>query len=97
MRFDAATWAAVVGIFMPPLVAFVQKPDWSKLVRMLPPALVSLIVGALTCYFAGQLTPGDIVSSIFVTFTTAVTTYHLWWKKTVAEKIEQRSSAAPQP
>lgn len=82
---DAATFAAILGIVMPPLIAFIEKPDWSKFKRTLPTALLSLLVGFGTAYFSGQLNPGDIASSIAVTFMAAVTAYHLFWKKKVVQ------------
>lgn len=88
-RFDAAMYAAILGIIMPPVVAFMEKPDWPKLKRMLPPALLSLLVGFGTAYFSGQLNTGDIISSIAVTFMAAVSAYHLFWKEKV-QSLERK-------
>ena len=96
---NAEMWALVVGFVIPPLLAVIQQPKWTSLVRSLVMFAAALVAGAGTAYFAGSFEGKDAVSAVLIVLVTAISTYEGFWKKTGAapaiEKATSPKSASP--
>jgi hypothetical protein len=90
---DLEMWSLLVGFFLPPAIAVVQRKEWSDGVRALV-AFAACIVAALgTCYFNGSLDGRSLVSATLTVLVTAVATYKAFWHKTgVSDAIERLTS-----
>jgi uncharacterized membrane-anchored protein len=93
---DLVMFSALVGTFMPPLVAIVQQPRWSPIVRALVVILSSVGIGAVTASLEGQLTGQRWTTSALLVGTAAVAAYRLFWHRAAAT-IEHRTSGQPDP
>lgn len=89
MDSNIAMWSLIVGTVLPPLVAIIQQPQWQQWTRTVVMIVVSLIAGAGTAYFAGQLDTQDWVTASLIVIVTAISTYKgIWQPTTIAPKIE---------
>lgn len=86
-------WALVVGFFLPPVLALLQQTSWTAPVKAIVAFLASLVAGAGTAYFQGDLTGRRFVEASLVVLVAAIATYHgLWRPSTIAPKIEEKTS-----
>lgn len=94
MMSNAAMWAAIVGFFMPMLLAVVQQPGWSNAVRSIIMFLASCGAAVGTVLIQNDGWDGrDWVSTTLLIMVTAIATYHGLWKPTgVAPSIEKSTS-----
>jgi len=83
-------WSLLVGFFLPPVIALIQRKGWSDGIRALV-AFAACIVAALgTCYFNGSLDGRSLVSATLTVVVTAIATYKGFWHKTgVSDAIER--------
>lgn len=82
--------AALVGTFLPLLVAVVQRQHWSNRVRTVVGVAACAIAAVIVSYTKGQLNLHDLATTGFIIFTLTKTTYLSVWKPTgVAEKVEK--------
>lgn len=96
MDSNLVMWAAVVGFFMPLLLAVVQQPGWSPAIRSIVMFIASVIAGAGTVYFMGKWDTTNLVTTILFVMVTAIATYKgLWQTTTIAPRIESATSSAP--
>lgn len=90
---NAVMWAGVVGFLMPILVSIVVQASWPDWAKSLVAFAASLIAGAGTAHFAGNLVGRDVVSNALIVFTVGIATYYGFWKPTgIAPKIESATS-----
>lgn len=89
-------WALLVGSFLPPLVAVVQQPGWSRGFRAVVTVVICILVGAVTTYLGA---PGgfefdkDLVGVILTVLVAAQATYQNFWKPTaIAPSVEAATS-----
>ena len=94
MISNAAMWAAIVGFFLPMLLAVVQQPGWSNSVRSIIMFLASCAAAVGTVLIQNDGWSGkDWVSTTLLIMVTAIATYHGLWKPTnVAPSIEASTS-----
>ena len=95
---NSAMFALIIGFLLPLLVAVFQQPRWSDPIRAAVALLVSLLAGAGTAYFAGDLglRPETLVTDTLIIFVAAIAAYRGWWKPTgIAPAIEKVTSRAP--
>jgi hypothetical protein len=92
---DAASWALIVGVLLPPFVAVVQRPNWAPRWRTLVMLAVAVLDGLGTAYFADQwhgATPAALVALAVASISAA---YHgLWQPSGIAPRIEHATSPA---
>lgn len=91
---DADLLSAVVGFFLPLLIAILQQPRWPNWYRSLITVLVCLAVGTLTAYVQGNLIVGSILRRSLIIVFSALSTYQGFWKFTGARWIEQKTSGS---
>jgi hypothetical protein len=85
--------SALVGSFLPLLVAFVQRQHWSGWVRTAVGVAACAIAAVIVSYTKGQLNLHDLATTGFIIFTLTKTTYLSVWKPSgVAPKIEAATS-----
>jgi len=90
---NLAMWALIVGTVLPPLLAIVQQPIWTQTLRTFVLVVASLVAGAGTAYFAGQLDGTDITTSVLIVLVTGIATYKgLWQSSGIAPAIEAATS-----
>jgi hypothetical protein len=85
-------WSLVVGAGLPPFIAILQQPSWSRAARSVVTVLVCLIAGAVTSYLRGDWTLQAVTTTVLTILVTAMATYQSFWKTTVAPAIEAGSS-----
>ncbi len=93
---DLVMFSALVGTFMPPLVAIVQQPRWSPIVRALVVVASCVGIGAVTASLEGQLTGQRWTTAALIVGTAAVAAYRLFWHRAAAQ-IEAKTSGEPAP
>lgn len=75
------------------ILPVIQQPGWSQKVRALVTFLYSLIVGALTAWFAGDLDLANATESVLSVFVVAIAAYHGFAQPTkIAPAIENATS-----
>lgn len=91
---NAAMWAAIVGFFLPHLLAVVQQPGWSQGLRAVVTFLGSLVAAVGTVLIQNDgWNWHDWVSTSLLILVTAIATYHGLWKPTgIAPSIEGSTS-----
>jgi len=93
---DLVMFAALVGTFMPPLVAIIQQPRWSPITRAIVVIVSCVLVGAGTAALEGQLTGQRWTTAALIVGTAAVTAYRMFWQR-AATRIEYATSSEPTP
>jgi len=94
------TWALVLGVLLPPVIAVVQRPSWSNRLRSVVTVLICTAVGGMTAWLSGDLSlPGhsveEILGAIAVVIVAAQTAHRNFWKTTgISDVIEQATSPA---
>jgi len=93
---DLTMWSLLVGFLSPLLISVVQQPKWTQQTRAFVTFVSSLILGAGTAYFQGDLDDAQsTVSAILIVLVSGMTTYRNLWKTTgIAPKIEAKTSRA---
>lgn len=97
---DTASWALILGVLTPLLVALVQQPQWTARTRALVSLLASIVVGVLTVLANGvDLTvwtgnkAQTLLGVIALVMVASNTAYKTLWKPTgVAPAIEHATS-----
>lgn len=88
-------WALLVGSLLPPLVAVVQQPGWSRGLRAVVGVVCSLVVGTVTVYLEqdGLDFGKDLVGTVLTVMVASQATYNNFWKPTgVAPAVESSTS-----
>lgn len=86
---DLLMYAALVGFFLPPVLAIVIQTGWSDRVKAVVAFVACLVAGAGTAYFEADLDGRTWVSASLIVLTTGLATYRNFWKPTgVAPAIE---------
>lgn len=90
-------WSLLVGFLAPLLIAAVQQPKWTSKTRAIVQVLSSLVIGAGTALFNGQLdSVKNTTSAILVVLVASMSSYESVWKKTGwTAAIEAKTSPAP--
>ena len=87
-------WSLIVGALAPPLVAVIQQPRWADWQRTLATVALCIVAGLGTCWFTGEFTSRDIISSCLVVIVAALATYRSLWKSArVAPLVERATSS----
>ena len=88
-------WAAALAVVLPPVIAIVNQPRWSRAVKGLFMLLVATLDGLGTAYFNDQFHGRTIVSCIMLAVIVIGTTYHVLWKPSgIAPGIERATSTS---
>jgi ABC-type uncharacterized transport system permease subunit len=83
-------WAALVGFFLPALVAIINREEWKPWVKGAVALLASALVGTITALVAGSFTGASWIQAVGVVFAASQLAYHTWWKGTdIAGQIEK--------
>jgi hypothetical protein len=92
---DVIMWAGLVSAFMPILIGLINRPWWTPMAKGVCAAIVSVIAGAATAYFAGDLSSAkDVISAMLVVFTGAIMFYNHWFATTgLGAKLEQMTAS----
>lgn len=85
------TLSIILGQFMPMVIEIINNyiPNNSR-VRYIVSLLVSVIVGGVTTYFAGELSSEELLASIGLVFVSSQTAYRMWFKGSSIEASFQR-------
>ncbi|MDQ6661204.1 MAG: hypothetical protein M3Z24_09600 [Chloroflexota bacterium] len=101
MDWDAVREIApfLVGMFLPPLLMFVIRPQWSGLLKFAGAFAPALLLGIVTSAWAGELALGMPDALIAVIIDTSLVyagsqlAYRLFWKPVVLVRL-QRSAVS---
>lgn len=91
---DLVMLSTLLGVLMPPLVAVVQQPRWSPVVRALVVIASSVGVGAVTAAVEGTLTGQRWTTAALIIGVAAVAAYRTFWHRAAAV-IEHKTSGRP--
>lgn len=81
--------AALVGTFLPLVIAVVQRQHWRNSIRVAVGVAACALAAVVTSYTKGQLNLHDLATSGFIIFTLTKTTYLSVWKPSgISTKIE---------
>lgn len=88
---DVIMWAGLVSVLAPILIGLINRPTWSSTTKGVCAAIVSILLGGITAYFAGDLSSvKDVVSAMLVVFTGAITFYRHWFEPSgIGAKLER--------
>lgn len=90
---ELAGLAGMVGTVLPVAVSVINQPQWPKWARSVATLLVCLVAGTITAAAAGQLTGAGWPVAVIACATSALTTYHMWWKGSgVTTAVENATS-----
>jgi len=91
------TWSALVGLFVPALIAFVNRSDWKDWIKALVALASSILVGTVTALLGGQFTGSNWVTAVGIVFATSQVAYLTWWKGSgITKKIEKTLNIVPE-
>lgn len=91
-NLNLTLWSSIAGVITPFLVALINQPRWSPLVRALTTVLVSIGLGAAAAAVEGRLTGVRWTTAALVIGASAVASYKLLWA-TPAKQLELASSS----
>ena len=88
---------ALIGPFLPPLIAVVNQPKWPTWARSLAMLAVCAATGTLTTALNGDLTGLDLPAAVLACAAGAVSSYHVWWKPRsgITDAVEHATSPKP--
>ena len=94
MAGNLEMWSALVGWFLPMLIAVIQQPRWSNTVRSVVTVIVCVITGFVTTWLTVDFDfSKDLVASILTVLIAAQASYLAFFKPTkVAPAIERATS-----
>jgi len=70
-----------IGFFIPILIEWLKKKNWSRFYKFLLALASCVVAGFLSCYFMGRFDVKDIPASIIFIFGVAQITYETFWKE----------------
>jgi hypothetical protein len=83
-------WSMLVGVFLPLLIAAVNRQIWPGAVKLVVSALLCIVASAVTVYLTGQWNAHDVVGSLVLVATFSYASYHWAWKPSgVAPAVER--------
>jgi uncharacterized membrane protein YqaE (UPF0057 family) len=94
---NLAMWNLVVGFFLPPLLAVIQQPGFSKPVKAMLTFVVCLLMSIVTLALddtVGLNFQSWVTSSLMILVTTIATYQSLWKPTGIAPAIEAATSRA---
>jgi len=81
--------AALVGTFLPLLIAVIQRQNWRNSFRVVVGVAACAVAAVVVSYTKGTLNLHDLATSGFIIFTLTKTTYLAVWKPSgIAPTIE---------
>lgn len=89
---NALTLAAIIGFAMPPLIAALNRRNWSSEVKGIVAFTVCLVAGVGTAWWNDDLNQKDIRGTILIVFGAAIVTYHQFWRPSgISDTIEKKT------
>jgi len=86
-------WSLIVGFLLPPALSLIIQTGWGRRVQAALAFAASLVAGAGTAYFQGDLTGRRFIEASLVVLVAAVATYQGFWKPTgAAAAIEETTN-----
>lgn len=83
-------WSMLVGVFLPILIAAVNRHAWPGAVKLAVSVLLCFAASAVTVYLQGKWNGHDWVGSLVLVATFAYASYHWAWKPSgVAPAVER--------
>ena len=79
---DLALWSAIVGLFLPFLVALIQQQKWPSWANALSFGAACFLASAITEWIrtGNDWSARDFFHTFLVIFTAAIASYKLYWK-----------------
>ena len=98
LNSQIAQISALVGVFLPLVVAFVQRQHWRNSIRSAVGVGACAVAAVVVSYTKGTLNLHDLAGSAFIIFTLTKTTYLSVWKPSgVTQKIETATGGGSNP
>lgn len=83
-------WSMLVGVFLPLIIAAVNRTMWPGAVKLVVSALLCVFASFVTVYLVGQWNGRDVVGSLILVATFSYASYHWAWKPSgVAPAVER--------
>ena len=88
------SWASLVGIFLPAVVAFINRVDWKSWLKAVVALGSSIVAGTVTALLSGDFTGANWMKAIGLVFAASQLAYMTWWKGSgISEWIEKTINA----
>ncbi len=88
-----AQWSALVGFFLPFLMALILQSQWSAALKSFLAFGVALAAAVPTAYLSGDISGKDWFTSAVVILSVALATYQGFWKPTgIAPTVERTTN-----
>lgn len=89
---ELLTLSAMIGFFMPPIIATINRKDWTSQAKGICAFVVCLAAAFGTAWWQDAINRNDLRTTILVIFSTAIFTYGRWWKPSgIADSIERNT------
>ena len=87
---DSALWSALVGAWLPVIIATINRYQWRSQTKGIMTFVVSAIAALGTSYFAGELAGEDYIVNVMIVLSAATVSYQTFWKPSqIAPSIER--------
>jgi hypothetical protein len=87
---DSALWSALVGAWLPVIIATINRYRWTSQTKGIMTFVVSAVAALGTSYFAGELAGEDYVVNVMIVLSAATVSYQTFWRPTnIAPSIER--------
>lgn len=89
---NTITFAALVGLAAPPIIAVINRENWSSQVKGIVAFLVCLVLAVATAWYEQEVDWHNLRAVLPVVFGTAISSYHWFYKPTgIAPSIEKKT------
>lgn len=86
---DTASIGALIGGFLPLLIAVVNNPNWTPMRRQIVGTVIAFAVGVVFVAISGNFDPQNWLVTLAAVLGASQATYALIWKPTaIAPKVE---------
>lgn len=83
-------FAAVIGWFMPVLMAAINRRTWNSEQKGIAAFIISIVAAVGATYVAGQFDRSDMVRTTLVILAVSQIAYQTYWRPThLAERVEE--------
>lgn len=97
MRSSLDMWSALVGFFLPVLVAKIQSEKWRNEVRIAVGIAACAVAALVTAYFQNKLNLHNFSESVITIFLMTKASYIAVWKPSGVTKTLERNTSPNVP
>lgn len=85
-------WTTIVGVFLPLVIAVVNRQSWGAPLKALAALAICILAAAGDVYWKGQFSVSNWAETTLAIFVIVATSYVAFWKPTgLADAVEKRT------